>query len=257
MTFSEQIVYAMFKPAKYKEILKLKKRRAVLFVVVLMLVLGIVRFVVPTASIIAGFGGFESLFSNKISALEYSDGKLSIEQPFIMNFSGINVMIDTSVETITDDMLERDGTYFAIGSKQLRCVVVADEPLYELAPINLNELLPEGFNNAMMLELIPGLYLYMVIYFLILCVGFFIKYGFLALIFSLTANGMNKMMELRLSFGEVFMICFYGQTFGIILSNFTAAIVGYIPMFISLIGIFISIHMITSAILHIKGIKEV
>lgn len=257
MTFSEQIVYAMFKPAKYKEIINLKKRRAVLFIVVLMLVLGLVRFVIPTASLITGFGGFETLFTKRIAPLEFSQGKLDIEKPFVMNFQGAIVLIDTSVETITDDMLERNGIYFAIGSKDMRVVVVADKPIYELAPISLNEILPEGFDNDMMVEIIPGIYLYMVIYLLILCVGFFIKYGFFALVLSITANGMNKMMEIGLSYGQVFMICFYSQTFGIILSNFATALIGVSSMFVSLIGVFVAIHMISASMLHIKGINQV
>ena len=59
MTFSEQIVYGWFKPSKYKDMIELPRRRFVAYVIVMMLVLSIVSYVVPTASIIFGFGGFE------------------------------------------------------------------------------------------------------------------------------------------------------------------------------------------------------
>lgn len=62
MTFSEQIVYGWFKPSKYKDMIELPRRRFVAYVIVMMLVLSIVSYVVPTASIIFGFGGFEKLF---------------------------------------------------------------------------------------------------------------------------------------------------------------------------------------------------
>ena len=96
MSFSEQIVYAMFKPSKYKEMLELKKSRFVVFVIVLMLALGIVRVAVPTAAVITGFGGFENLFINKISPMEYKDDKLSIEEKFEMSVGTYKVIIDTS-----------------------------------------------------------------------------------------------------------------------------------------------------------------
>lgn len=66
MTFSEQIVYGWFKPSKYKDMIELPRRRFVAYVIVMMLVLSIVSYVVPTASIIFGFGGFEKLFTQSL-----------------------------------------------------------------------------------------------------------------------------------------------------------------------------------------------
>ena len=66
MTFSEQIVYGWFKPSKYKDMIELPRRRFVAYVIAMMLVLAIVSYVVPTASIISGFGGFEKLFTQSL-----------------------------------------------------------------------------------------------------------------------------------------------------------------------------------------------
>ena len=78
MNFSEQIVYAMFKPSKYKEMIKLKTSRFVGFTIVLMLVLGIVTFAVPAGAYIMGFGGFEKLFTNKMSNIRMARCPLKI-----------------------------------------------------------------------------------------------------------------------------------------------------------------------------------
>lgn len=257
MTFSEQIIYAMFKPSKYKEMVELKARRSVLFVIVLMLVLGIVGYAVPTGALIAGFGGFESLFTEKISDFEFSDGELSIEKSFEMTFDYTNILIDDSVETITDEMLHRDGAYFAIGSKTLRMAYVFGNQIQDYKTIELQLLLPNGFNNQSLVELIPALHVGLVIGFFMICIGYFIKYAIFSLVLSICINSMNKHLELGLSYGKVFMICFYGQTLAIIASNFNAAL-GLLPVtIVSMVGIFVSIHMITTAVMSFQRDKEV
>lgn len=257
MTLSEQIVYAMFKPSRYKDMIKLKTKRAVLFIVVMMFVLGIVTFAVPTGAYITGFGGFEKLFSQKMGTISYKDGTLAIDRPFEMVISNAHILIDTETETVTDDKMNKDGAYFAIGSKSVRLSIVSDRRVSDYKTIPLNGLLPDGLDNNMLVSYIPGIYVYLVIIFIATCAGFFIKYGFLALVFSICINSMNKRMELGLTYGQVFMLCFYGQTLGMILVNFNAAI-GLLPaIIVSMIGIFISIHMITLSVALIHQGKQV
>lgn len=248
MTFSEQIVYAMFKPSKYKELVNLKTGRSVLFTIVLTIVLGIVTFLIPTGAFITGFGGFEKLFSKRMGELEYSDNSLKIERPFEMSFDYNNVLIDTSAERVADDMLDRDGMYIAVGSKTIRFAFVNDTKVADYASMALDTLLFEGFNNDTLVKYIPAIYGYLFMTFLMTCAGFFIKYGFIALVFTIWINAVNKQLQLGLSYGQVFMLCFYGQTFGIILSNFNAAL-GWLPQIIvSMIGVFVSVHMITASV---------
>ena len=257
MTFSEQIVYGMFKPSKYKEILELKKGRTVLYVIVLMLVLGIVAFLIPTAALITGFGGFEKLFTQKVAPFSFSDGELTIERPFEMTFDYNNILIDSSVETITDNMLEKDGIYYAAGSKTIRLSYVLGRNIYDYQAVELKYLLPEGLDNQMMCEFIPGIYLFLVLMFLGTCLGFFIKYAIYALILSICIQSVNKRMELGLSYGQVFMLCFYGQSFAMVLTNFNMAL-GLLPTtLVSIVGIFVSIHIITTATLGMSKTNQV
>lgn len=248
MNFSEQIVYAMFKPSKYKEIINLATKRFVSFTIVFMLVLGLVTFIVPAGAYIAGFGGFENLFKNKVSSIQYNDGVLSIEKPFEISIEGMNILIDSETATVPDEKLDRDGTYFAVGSQNMRVSVVYDREIMDYQTVSLSSILPEGFNNEMLIDFIPGIYMYLVIMFIITCVGFFIKYGFIALVFSILINSMNKRLELGLRYGQVFAICFYGQTLGMILVNFNAAL-NFLPaIIVSLVATFISINMITMSV---------
>lgn len=252
MTFSEQIVYAMFKPSKYREILKLSTGRHVLFVFLMMLVLSIVSFVVPTAATIAGFGGFENLFTEKLPALEYKNGRLEIEKRFEMGFGVYNVIIDTSVAGVSNDMIDRDGINIAIGSKYARAVIVYGDQAGEQGNISLAGLLFNGFNNDTLVKLIPTIYIALFISILFVGIGFFIKYGIFALLLAIWTNSINKHYDMGLYFSQVFLVCFYGMTFGYIVSNFNAAL-GLLPQtLVSIITVFISMNIITSAFFSLR-----
>lgn len=248
MTIAEQIVYAMFKPSKYKEMLQLKKGRFAAFVVIIMLVLGIVTFVIPSGAFITGFGGFKKLFENQLSTLSFRDGALSLEHPFRMDIGEVTVLINTEHEQVQDEQLRHDGVYIAIGSRLMRMAFTVDGRITDYQISDITGAFPEGFDNKSLIQMIPSIYVYMVMVFLFSCLGFFIKYAVAALVYSLFINFVNKNMELHLSYGEVFRLCFYGQTLGIILSNFNSAL-GWLPVtLVSIIGIFISIHMITLSV---------
>ena len=204
MTFSEQIIYAMVKPAKYRELLDLKKGRSVLFVLVITLMLGVIGFAIPIAAVISGFGGFEKLFGSTMRPMSVHQGTMTIEEPFFMHVGNLKFVINTEAERVSDERLSVEGAYVAIGSKEVR--------------------LAEGFSNASLIRMIPWIYAVLILSFLVSCLGYFIKYAFLSLVFSITVNAMNKHMELGLSFGQVFMLCYYGQTLGIIISNFNSAL---------------------------------
>ncbi len=256
MSFSEQIVYAMFKPNKYKELLDLKRGRAVLFVVALCVVLSLIGFVVPTAAVVSGFGGFEKLFSESMGTLRFQNETLQADTPFFMNIKNLRIVINTENEKVSDERMNTEGAYVAVGSKYLRLSYSGGGSVNDYAVIRLSEFLSDGFSNRTLVEMIPAIYAYLIVAFLGYALGYFIKYAFIALIFSITVNALNKRLSMGLSFGKVFMLCFYGQTLGILISNMNAAI-GLLPQIIvSMICIFISVHMITRASMFFRGDPE-
>lgn len=256
MTFSEQIVYAMFRPSKYKEMLELKKSRFVLFVIVLMLALGIVRVAVPTAAMITGFGGFENLFTNKMAPMEYKDNKLSIEDKFEMSLGSYKVIVDTEEAKVADEKMRRRGGYLAFGSEYVTIAYNSGGSVSRYQEIRLDGLLAEGFNNESLKNMIPFIYSYIVMSFIISCLGYFLKYALLSLIFGIFVNSINKTMDIGLSKGEVFKLCFYGQTLGIIISNFNMAL-GFLPAgIVSGICVVISINIISTGIFTMVKTKQ-
>jgi hypothetical protein len=255
--FAEQIVYAMFRPSKYSGLLGLKTGRFAGFVVVMMLVLAIVTFVIPTGAVITGFGGFEKLFTTIIPELSVEDGKLKIAEPFSMSFDQYNVLIDTDEETPSDEELKKTGAYIAIGSQVIRFAVSTGGEVYDYSTISLSGLLNEGFNNQSLTRMIPSIYIGMFITFVLMCIGFFIKYAFIALLLAFIASFVNKKLELGMSFGSLFRIGFYSESLAMILINFNDALGSPIPyVIVSFIGIFVTLQFVSNAMYNIAKEKK-
>lgn len=252
MTFSEQIIYGMFKPSKYKELIELRRGRSAKFIIFLVLILGVVTFAVPTSAFIAGFGGFEKLFKQRIGNIEYSNGELMADRKFDISFQGVYFIMDTSEDEVAPEKLTKDGITVSFGRKMLKMTMVSGSKKLDYQRIGYSGLLPEGLNNEKLCEFIPAIYIYFVLAFISICIGFFIKYSLFALVLGLAVNSMNKKLEIGLSFGQCFMLCIYGQTLGIILSNFNLAL-NFLPSFlVSIVAVIISLNMITSALVSIK-----
>lgn len=257
MTFSEQLWYGLFKPSKYKEILELRARRSVLYVVVIVLALGLVTYVVPTAAIIAGFGGMNKLFSETMAPVSYDGESLTIEEPFHMTADGTIFIIDSTYYTVPDSDLKRNGTYIAIGSKNLRMATVIGGEIWMDSIVPLDQVLAPGFTNESLVGLIPAIYVSLFLCYLFLCVLFFLQYGLYALILTILFNSMNKQLEIGLSYGKVFMLCFYGMSLGMLITNFNQAMGLISPTLVSMITIFVSIHFMTTAMASMRKSNHV
>jgi len=257
MTFSEQVWYGLFKPSKYKELLELRARRSVLYVAVIVLVLGLVTFVVPISAIIVGFGGMNKLFTETMAPVSYDGESLTIERPFKMDADNTIFIIDSSYYTIPDQELKVDATYIAVGSKNMRIVTVLGGEIWMNSVVPLEQILAPGFTNQSLVEIIPAIYISLVLCYLINSLLFFLKYGLYALILSIALNSMNKQLELGLSYGKVFMICFYGMSLGMLLTNFNIAMGLLSPMLVSMVTIFVSIHFMTTAMVLMRKSNQV
>ena len=120
----------------------------------------------------------------------------------------------------------------------------------------LSDYLPDGFNNDSLVAMIPSIYAALFVTLLGTMLSYFVKYAVVALLFSILVNSMNHQFHLNLRFGQVFALCFYGQSFSMILSNFNQAIAFLPGLLVSVVGIFVTVHMITVSVALIKDERE-
>ena len=158
MTFSEQIVYGMFRPGKYKELLDLKKGRSVAYVIVMMLVLGIVGFLIPVSATVAGFGGFTELFEKKMAPITYEEGTMSIERPFSLNLGTVKVVINTEKDHVTEERVKAPGAYVAFGAKFVNLYISAGGKVDDFGGYKLTDIFPPRLDNQTLVRAVPYIY---------------------------------------------------------------------------------------------------
>lgn len=230
---SEQIVTACFKPKKYKELIDIEKKQFVKYVIIMMLVLATVSFAIPTASIIAGFGGFGKLFTEIIPELKVTEEGLYCEEPYKLKLNQYRLVIDTREDIASDDMIEDFGMYIAVGRTTIRLCTNIEGKVYNYRTFYIDHLLYTDFVNEDLQILIPPLYITFVLTFIASAIVSFIRYGLLAWLLASLLNISNQKSENVLPFKKLFRICFYAQTFGMIFTNFNDALGQPIPFVIS------------------------
>lgn len=253
MTLAEQIFYGMFKPSKYKEMIELSRKRFVGYVVVMMLVLGLIGFVVPTAAIISSFGGFEKLFTKTLGEVEYKDGTLTVENHLKTKITQLNLYVDTDQATVSNDSLDKQGAFMAVGNQTIRLSFVTGSKVTDYAVYRMSDYVDGTFTNKELVAMIPYIYGGLALSFLFNCLGYFIKYAFIALLLSFLVNSLNRNLNLHLSFGEVFALCFYAQSFAMMLSNLNLALnMAFPSLLVSIVDIFVTVHMITASVTYMR-----
>ena len=113
----------------------------------------------------------------------------------------------------------------------------------------LSDYLQDGFNNDSLVAMIPSIYAVLFVTLLGTMLSYFVKYAVVALLFSILVNSMNHQFHLNLQFGQVFALCFYGQSFN--------QAIGLLPtLLVSIVGIFVTVHMITVSVALMKNERE-
>ena len=167
-----------------------------------------------------------------------------------------NFLVDTSQETVQNESLKKQGMFLAVGSKTVRISMVLGSKVTDYGVYYLSDYLQDGFNNDSLVAMIPSIYAVLFVTLLGTMLSYFVKYAVVALLFSILVNSMNHQFHLNLQFGQVFALCFYGQSFAMILSNFNQAI-GLLPtLLVSIVGIFVTVHMITVSVALMKNERE-
>jgi hypothetical protein len=234
----QQLFYALAKPGKYLEMLELSAWKSIKYMFVLMLLVAILVNAVPTAAVITGFGGFRNLFLNKLPAFQMVDGELQAEDSFDIVISGTHFYMDTTEDSVNADALDDNAFYVAIGRKTAKLILVESGMVTEGGSMNLGDLFADGVNNEALAQLAPYLYVSLVITFLLMVLQYVLRYSLLALIYMIFAWRINRLSGLRLSRPQVFMLCFYAQTLGILLVNINAAFNYAVPsLLVSIVGV--------------------
>ena len=234
----------------------------VAYVIFLSLFAGLVSFGVPSVSKVASFGGFSTLFENKVPTFEMKDGMLKADKQFKMNISKGTILINTDIDRFKFEDFEKEGIYIAIGSRYTKMVAITDikdkDSYNEIYSYNNQALFVDGFNNDMLVKMVPFFYIMLFMTYLVISLMKGIKYLLLAVLLTVSSLSLLKVSKLDMSLKDAFRLSFYAQTFSIILVNINEG-VGYLvsSLVASVIGVIITVVNIHKAMgPHMPDIDE-
>ena len=241
----EQLRISILQPKQLIGLSDLTVGRFIRYCLFLGLLIELMLYVIPVAATIIHVGGFRNLFENQIPDFTVSSGQLEAERPFSIQLGTYDIVVDTSASTVPEDSLGSAPLTFALGRNRFQAIVTENGLQEVLVNQKIGDYLPDGFDRKQLISAIPGFYIALILtglFMLILTLG---KYLLASLLYMLLAWPIVKNTGLYLNKGNVFRLCFYAQTIGMLLVNVNKATGGYIPgMIVSAVGIFITIRLI-------------
>ena len=226
--------------------------RFIAYVIFISVLVATMTFAVPSASKISSFRGFRNLFMNKVPAFEMTDAGLVADKKFEMKFSNVTILMDTELDQFRFGDFEREGVYIAIGSKYTKMLTITDiedDSSYNETYVYPNNMLfPIGFSNSDLVKMIPGFYISLVFIYAMLAVFAAVKYILAAVIYAVVTRSLTAISKLPMTFTDALHMCFYAETFGILIVNINSAL-GYLisPLIVSAAGIIITVFIIHKA----------
>jgi hypothetical protein len=254
VTLLDQLSISMLNPRNYKQLLKLKTGRVVLFIVVVSFLFAFLEFGIAAISWVSSVGGFDNLATNIIPAFTWQDGKLDMERETQIEVGDSVIYFNTEKLSVPLTDMESDGVYITVGSNIITIGMVADGQAYTYMEMPLSYMMiSEGFDNNQLAKLSTAFYVYLVFVFIFVMIGKAAKQLLLALIFSIMANALAKNINSGLTFGKVYTICIYGVTLPMLLMSVNVAL-GYMisSLVVWCVSLMIGVAFINRALMSYK-----
>lgn len=233
MNVLDQMLFAMFKPRRYKELTKLKTMNIVLYVAILVVLLSVVKYAIPTGAYIASRGGITHILDTVVPDFSLENGKLDVKETVEKEFSGSIIVVDTSVESFDEKSTEeylKDYTQCMLISKTNMVVnsgIYSESKFSDLGNVN--------FDKDMLLQSVPMMYVYLFAAFIVCIVYTLFQFMVMGLLFSLFAMSFNAITDVRLSYGKILKLTLYSLTLPQIIMAITSVFGGYVANMIALL----------------------
>lgn len=227
MKMSDRFITAMFLPKEYDKLLKLKMGKMISYFLVLVLLVSIIQYAIPTLGAVAGMGGIKNIILNEIPDFSLKDGRFSYDEKVekLDEEAGIYFMVDTSVDKFTredvpDDVIE------AIMVSNSNMLVY--NKISGLGGITQEETFDHykdfTITNQTVADASLAIYLTMLFIFIMLYVMLAVEYLFSGLFYALVMYLLTKTMLMEMNFGTVYKIALFAKSTGAIVMAITYCI---------------------------------
>lgn len=247
MRMSDCFITAMFLPREYDNLLNLKAGRRITYLVLLMLLVAVIQYAIPTLGAIAGLGGVRNIILHEIPQFALQDGKLSFAKRLEHADESTKsyMLLDTDVEKFTKEDVPRNMSD-AIMISQTNILVynsmgglggiVQEQTFDSYKPLTVT--------NETVAGQTPLIYVLLVCLFVVMYGATFVKYLLIALFFAVVMYVMTRSLTLELTFGKIYQVALLAQSVGMVVIAITYCIGS--PLFILAGNAF---HMLVSVMI--------
>lgn len=231
---------AVAKPSNYRQVLNVKKRTIVLFVMIVSFLLLFLGSIVPMLGFAASIGGPEHFITETLPKFQYKDGTFFVEHRIEIDNDGIRLIADSDVDKFTKDDLEDDSSVELLISKNN--MRMKNAMTGQNFAINFSDIGRGSFENKDLVEMLPLFYAGIAIAFVFVYISSIIGYVFGALVIALFGRSMGKSMKKEYSYSEIFIFALMARMTAGIMN--TMGVAADISFFHSTIWMFLEFAII-------------
>lgn len=227
MRMSDRFITAMFLPKDYGKLLKLKTGRIISYFLLLLLLVSVIQYVIPTLGAIAGMGGVKNIILNEIPEFSLKDGKFSFAEKLEQEDenTGVYLLVDTSVNKFTKDDIPEDVVEAIMVSSTNILVYNSVSGLGGMVQEDTFDHYKElTITNKTVADASIIIYIAMFFAFIILYVMTFVKYLFSGLFYAVVMYLLTKTMLMETEFGAIYKVALFAQSTGAIVVAVTYCI---------------------------------
>ena len=249
----DQGIIAMFQPKEYKRLREQKIGRTAGYILSLLILVTVIRYVIPMSAQIAGLGGISNIIQNRMPQFSLQNGILTVDGRYenAEPEYGRYILVDTEKERFDKSDIEVD--YLQVVLVSATNVIMKNMILTE--EYKWNDIIRTDLDNAKLGRYAYVFYLMFILFFIFLFLLTAAGYFFLSLLFAWIANTLSKVMLLPLSFGQIYKMALYAQSIGALVTAVAYCLES--PLMIMASGIFsmiVTFNILNKALLQERQI---
>ncbi|MBR5047329.1 MAG: DUF1189 family protein [Eubacterium sp.] len=245
---------SFFKPSRYKELLSLKRRLLVGFVIIVTFLSFALETLIPFLAWDVSVGGLNNMVANGIPAFSLEEGVLEMESPIEIKMTGlIYIKADSSVEAILSEDVNLDYPEVILISKT-NMMIKNSGMVYEIKFSDVKQTI----NNQSLLNIMPLAKVMVVITFILTYLTKVAGYMISVLFFAFISRTMARDKEGRtVPFKTALVFAIYARAPFVLLSGINSCLGNLIsPIWIIFLGVFMTMHFIFVAEKAELGIED-
>lgn len=260
-TLIDSLITAMFAPKEYNKLLKLSTGKIIRYVLVVLLLVCLIQYAIPSLGAIAGLGGVEGILMNETPTFALEDGKFYLEEKIeqVDEVSGVCLIIDTTVDEYTKEDVPANMMQAVMVSQSNMLVY---NSVYGMGAMvesqSFEDLKDLTITNQTVADMSGFIYASLAFLFVIVWFAAIVEYLLTALFYTVVMCLFVKAVIPDLTFGTVYKVAVFAQTIGVIVESITYSL-GMDALYMAggFFNIFITVLLMNKVIIKFKINDEV